>query len=73
MNKNFLFGFIIFVLFAGRFLPQQDDNLITVVGKKMIGKTINGETIREVFGDVVVTQGNIRVTCDHAIHFISNN
>jgi lipopolysaccharide export system protein LptA len=39
----------------------------------MIGKTVNGETIREVFGDVVLTQGNVRVTCDHAIQFISRN
>jgi lipopolysaccharide export system protein LptA len=73
MIKKLSFGFMIFILFTGRFLPQQNDNLITVIGKKMIGKTVNGEMIREVFGNVVVTQGNIRVTCDHAIHFISNN
>ncbi|MFZ0456437.1 MAG: OstA-like protein [Ignavibacteriaceae bacterium] len=39
----------------------------------MIGKTVNGEALREVFGDVVVTQGNIRITCNHAIQYISNN
>ncbi len=47
--------------------------MITIVGKKMIGKTVNGEAIREVFGDVVVTQGNIRITCDHAVQFLSKN
>jgi lipopolysaccharide export system protein LptA len=73
MIKNLSIGFIIFILFTGRFLAQQNDDLIIVVGKKMIGKTVNGESIREVFGNVVVTQGNIRVTCDHAIHFISGN
>ncbi len=47
--------------------------MITVVGKKMIGKSVNGEAIREVFGDVVVTQGNVRITCEHAVQFLSQN
>ena len=73
MIKNISFILLSIILFSREFYSQQNDNLITVVGKKMIGKTVDGEAIREVFGNVVVIQGNIRVTCDHAIHFISKN
>ena len=73
MIKYIPFTFIILIFLSGALYAQQDDNYITVVGKKMIGKTVNGEAIREVFGNVVVTQGNIRITCDHAIQYISNN
>lgn len=73
MFKYIPLTLIVLVLVLGASYAQQDDNYITVVGKKMIGKTINGEAIREVFGNVVVTQGNIRITCEHAIQYISMN
>jgi lipopolysaccharide export system protein LptA len=46
---------------------------ITVTGDSLTGHLVNGETIREVYGNVVVTQGNVVITCDKAIHFISRN
>lgn len=64
---------VILILLLGTSYAQQDDNYITVVGKKMVGKIVNGEALREVTGDVVVTQGNIRITCSQAIQYISNN
>ncbi len=73
MFKYISLTLIILTLLFSSAYAQQDDNYITVVGKKMIGKTVNGEAIREVFGDVVVTQGNIRITCNHAVQYISNN
>ena len=73
MTKNSLFIFLILTLFTKEFFAQQEDNYIKVVGKKMIGRTMSGEAIREVFGDVVVTQGNVRITCEHAIQNVSRN
>ena len=53
-------------------LPQQN-KLITVIGDSLVGKMIKGESTREVFGNVIITQGDVVITCDKAIHFISRN
>jgi lipopolysaccharide export system protein LptA len=34
---------------------------------------INGESIREVSGNVILTQGNVKVTCNKAIQYIARN
>jgi lipopolysaccharide export system protein LptA len=73
MIKNIPFVFVLIILCFNNFYAQNNEELITVVGSKMIGKNVNGEMVREVFGNVVLTQGNVKVTCDHAIQFISNN
>jgi lipopolysaccharide export system protein LptA len=73
MLKNILFTISIFLFFVINSFAQQSEDYITVVGKKMIGKTVDGQAIREVTGDVVVTQGNIRITCNQAVQYISNN
>jgi len=52
---------------------SQQEEFITVVGDSLIGKLIAGESIREVYGDVVLTQGNVVVNCNKAIQYISSN
>ncbi|MDQ7817158.1 MAG: OstA-like protein [Melioribacteraceae bacterium] len=47
--------------------------MITVLGDSLIGKLVNGESIREVHGNVVMTQGAVRITCSKAIQFIARN
>jgi lipopolysaccharide export system protein LptA len=47
--------------------------MITVIGDSLVGKVIAGEPIREVYGNVNLKQGDILVTCDKAIQYISNN
>ncbi|GAB4295567.1 MAG: hypothetical protein Kow0098_17940 [Ignavibacteriaceae bacterium] len=55
-------------------LSAQDQNdIITVIGDSLVGKTIEGEMIREVYGNVVLTQGNVVITCDKAVQFIARN
>jgi len=34
---------------------------------------VNGESVREVYGNVVLTQGNVVITCNKAIQYISRN
>ena len=62
---------IILISFANLFAQQQD--YITITGKKFVNSTVNGEMVREVFDEVVLTQGNVRVTCNHATQYISRN
>jgi len=51
----------------------QQNKLITVIGDSLVGKMVNGESTREVYGNVVITQGDVIINCDKAIHFISRN
>lgn len=51
----------------------QNENIIHVTGKKYVGKTVNGMSVREVQGDVVLKQGNVVITCDTAVQYIVNN
>lgn len=62
---------LIIYLFSGIFFAQ--DNLIVIVGDSLKGMAVNGESIREVIGNVVLTQGNVKVTCDKAVQYISRN
>lgn len=52
--------------------PQQS-KLITVIGDSLVGRMVNGESTREVYGNVVLTQGEVRITCNKAIQYISRN
>lgn len=61
------------VLFLFIRVNAQQNKMITVIGDSLVGKMINSESVREVFGNVIITQGNVRITCDKAVHFISKN
>ncbi|MBU0559955.1 MAG: LPS export ABC transporter periplasmic protein LptC [Bacteroidetes bacterium] len=65
---------IIAILFLSlSVFSQQNNEPIKVTGKTLFGKSINGESIREVVGNVVMIQGNVRITCDKAIQNITQN
>jgi lipopolysaccharide export system protein LptA len=63
---------LILILFVINTYSQQDD-YITVIGDSLVGRTINGETVREVYGNVVLTQADVVITCNKAIQFIARN
>lgn len=63
---------IIISFFASALFAQQND-LIKVVGDSLVGKFVDGESIREVYGNVVLTQGNVIITCNKAIQYLSRN
>lgn len=60
------------ILSSADLFSQQDD-YITVVGDKLIGKTIDGQFVREVIGNVILTQGDVVITCDKAIQYLVRN
>ncbi len=64
---------ILIFLFCFGEVHSQQDEYITVVGDSLVGKTINGEMVREVYGNVVLTQADVVVTCNKAIQFIARN
>jgi len=62
---------IIIFLLSFRLLAQNE--LITIVGDSLKGMVVNGESIREVIGNVVLTQGNVKITCNQAIQYLARN
>jgi lipopolysaccharide export system protein LptA len=59
-------------LFTLNIYAQQDE-YITVVGDSLVGRVVNGESIREVYGNVVLTQGDVVITCNKAIQYLAKN
>jgi len=65
--------FHIIILLFSSLLAQEKSEIIRVIGDSLIGKTIDGISFREVIGNVVMTQGNVKVTCNKAIQNLTNN
>ncbi|NWG28804.1 MAG: hypothetical protein HXY48_09760 [Ignavibacteriaceae bacterium] len=52
---------------------QDEDERIIVIGDSLVGKFIEGESIREVIGNVRLSQGNVTVTCNMAVQYLARN
>lgn len=72
MNK--LLHVILGLLFTlGSLLGQTNDQPLKITGDSLKGKTVNGESVREVIGNVVITQEDVRITCNKAVQFLQSN
>lgn len=66
--------YIISLLLFYSFIFAQNKNLpVVVIGDSLVGRTIDGVKMREVIGNVVITQGDVKITCNHAIQNIDKN
>jgi lipopolysaccharide export system protein LptA len=72
MLKFFLSVILIFI-FCSISSAQTDEESITVIGDSLFGKVVEGESVREVIGNVVLTQGDVVVTCSRAIQYLAKN
>lgn len=66
-------NFLIISIFIFSSIFAQEENFIKVFGDSLVGKKVNGETIREVHSNVLMTQGAVKITCAKAVHNISKN
>ncbi len=55
------------------YFGQVNPNRLTIVGDSLKGKLVDGQNIREVLGNVVITQEDIKITCNKAIQYIKSN
>lgn len=69
LNKLFL----IFILISITAVAQDNPERIMVVGDSLVGKVVNGESIREIYGNVKLSQGNVLITCDRAVQYLLKN
>ena len=67
------FLIIFFLVFYDSLFPQNEGERIVVIGDSLIGKVVEGESIREVIGNVKLNQGNVHVTCNKAIQYLAKN
>jgi len=52
---------------------QTSEKRLTIIGDSLKGKVINGESIREVIGNVIITKDDVKITCNKAIQYIAKN
>ncbi|MDI6804160.1 MAG: OstA-like protein [Bacteroidota bacterium] len=74
--KNFSLKYIPFVLcfISTNLFSQQDDKIIILNhADSLVGREINGESIRELIGNVQFSQGNVVVNCDKAVQYFKTN
>ena len=65
---------IIFILvFCEMLFSQNESERIVVIGDSLIGKVVDGESVREVIGNVKLNQGNVHITCNKAIQYLARN
>lgn len=72
-SKYFKYQISIFICLIFLTKSFSQDDYITVVGDSLVGRVINGESIREVYGNVVLTQADVVITCNKAVQFIARN
>ncbi|MBK9099136.1 MAG: hypothetical protein IPM14_13645 [bacterium] len=68
-----IFAITYLIFFQVLILAQVEDERIIVIGDSLVGKFIEGESIREVVGNVRLSQGNVIVTCNMAIQYLARN
>jgi lipopolysaccharide export system protein LptA len=52
---------------------QENSNKLKITGDSLKGKVINGQNVREVIGNVVITQEDVKITCNKAVQYIADN
>ncbi len=54
-------------------LNAQSDKRVTIMGDSLKGKVLNGKSIREVIGNVVITKEKTKITCNKAIQYLADD
>lgn len=52
---------------------QEIEEKIIITGDKLVGSVKDGENIREIIGNVVLVQGEVTITCNKAIQYLTRN
>jgi lipopolysaccharide export system protein LptA len=75
--KNNIFLFLIITIFVGFFTrvqSQEKDSVVVIEhADSLVGTEINGESARQLIGNVKLRHGSTVVTCDRAIQYLSAN
>lgn len=61
------------LLLSNLLVFSQQSEVVTVKGDSLIGRIVKGENIREVIGNVEITQADVIITCNKAIQYLVKN
>ncbi|MCB9210275.1 MAG: LPS export ABC transporter periplasmic protein LptC [Ignavibacteriales bacterium] len=63
------------IILIGSILSYAQDNptRLKIIGESLKGKVVDGQNVREVIGNVVITQEDVKITCNKAVQYISSN
>jgi len=64
---------VMLIILLNSFAYGQSSSKLTIIGDSLKGKLVDGLNIREVIGNVVITQDDVNITCNKAIQYISTN
>ena len=70
MKKQFI---VIFLFVSAIIVCAQSSEPLQIKGASFSGHVVNGETIQEFEGNVVIIQGDVRITCNKAIQYVARN
>ncbi len=73
MAKSALKIFSILLLTMFNIDGQTSEKRLTIIGDSLKGKVVNGESIREVIGNVIITKDDVKITCNKAIQYLARN
>ena len=65
--------FILTIILFSNSLAQASGNRLVIVGDSLKGTVVDGINVREVIGNVIITQEDVRITCNKAIQYIRSN
>jgi lipopolysaccharide export system protein LptA len=64
---------VLFMCAAGRLQAQQDTTLVILDhADSLVGREVDGQRVKELFGNVKLHQGTVIVTCRHATQFLAS-
>lgn len=64
---------LIFILIFGCSKCFSQDKITLNYADSLVGKTINGEQVREAIGNVSLAQNNVKITCGRVVQFYDQN
>jgi lipopolysaccharide export system protein LptA len=70
---KFPFLFIYIFILCKSLQAQGGEEKIIIIGDSLVGRFVAGESIREVIGNVKLSQGNVTVLCNKAIQYLARN
>lgn len=74
-SATFFLGCILTYIFLPSPVRSQNDDKVVILNHadSLVGGELNGERVKELFGNVKFTQGKVVVTCRKAVQFLTSN
>jgi lipopolysaccharide export system protein LptA len=69
-STRILTGMLCMALWSGTVTAQTTKTITVDHADSLIGYTLNGEDVRELSGNVRITQANVVILCDHALQYV---